>query len=156
MRKVAVVGAGKIGSTIVDLLAGSGAYEVTVVDQSNDQLAALNPRTRARRLALAIDDVDALAAKLKGHFAVVNAAPFHLTTRVAQAARAAGAHYLDLTEDVASSRVVKELSETSDTVFIPQCGLAPGFITIVARVLSLPPDKAAEDYMEIYQRRRKA
>ena len=28
MRKVAVVGAGKIGSTIVDLLAGSGVYEV--------------------------------------------------------------------------------------------------------------------------------
>ena len=34
MRKVAVIGAGKIGSTVVDLLVGSGSYEVLVLDQS--------------------------------------------------------------------------------------------------------------------------
>ena len=48
MRKVAVVGAGKIGSTIADLLAGSGAYEVLVIDQSAEALAGLNPRSNAK------------------------------------------------------------------------------------------------------------
>ncbi len=132
MRKVAVVGAGKIGSTIVDLLAGSGAYEVVVVDQSSDALAGLNPRSNARTVCMAIDDADLLAKALAGRFAVVNAAPYHLTTTVARAAKLAGAHYLDLTEDVASSRVVRELAAGSATAFIPQCGLAPGFITIAA------------------------
>lgn len=136
MRKVAVVGAGKIGSTIVDLLAGSGAYEITVIDQSAGQLAGLTPRTSARKLAMQIDDVQALGGVLAGHFAVVNAAPYHLTTRVAEAAKAAGAHYLDLTEDVASSRVVHDLAKDAETAFIPQCGLAPGFITIVAADLA--------------------
>jgi saccharopine dehydrogenase-like NADP-dependent oxidoreductase len=41
-------------------------------------------------------------------------------------------HYFDLTEDVATTRMVKELSEDAKTAFVPQCGLAPGFIAIVA------------------------
>ena len=132
MRKVAIVGAGKIGSTVLDLLVGSGAYEVLVIDQSAEALAGLNPATRVETVALAIDEPGTLAAALQGRFAVVNCAPYHLTTRVAEAAKAAGAHYLDLTEDVASSRVVRDLAADSATAFIPQCGLAPGFITIAA------------------------
>ena len=69
---------------------------------------------------------------MAGCFAVVNCAPYHLTTMVARAAKAAGAHYLDLTEDVAASRIVRELAADATTAFIPQCGLAPGFITIAA------------------------
>src|SRR5690606_21329991 len=61
-----------------------------------------------------------------------SAAPFHLTTRIAEAAARAGVHYLDLTEDVASTRRVKELAAGAASAFIPQCGLAPGFISIVA------------------------
>src|SRR6478609_10461819 len=136
MRKVAVVGAGKIGSTIVDLLTGSGAYEVVVVDQSAEALAGLNPRSNARTIAMAIDDPDRLALALSGCFAVLNAAPYHLTTTVARAAKKADAHYLDLTEDVASSRIVRELAADAGTAFIPQCGLAPGFITIAAWALA--------------------
>ena len=36
MHKVAVIGAGKIGSTIVSLLAGCGDYEVLILDQNPD------------------------------------------------------------------------------------------------------------------------
>ena len=127
MLKVAIVGAGKIGSTIASLLAG--AYEVLVIDQSAKALAEIRG---AATIGMAIDDPAALAQALAGCFAVVNAAPYQLTTIVARAAKDAGAHYLDLTEDVAASRVVRELAEGSKTAFIPQCGLAPGFITIAA------------------------
>jgi saccharopine dehydrogenase-like NADP-dependent oxidoreductase len=132
MRKAAVVGAGKIGATVVNLLVGSGAYEVLLVDQSPEALAAFAGRPGVTTLAMAIDDPDALAARLSGAFAVVNCAPYQLTTIVARAAKAADAHYLDLTEDVAASRVVRELAAEARTAFIPQCGLAPGFITIAA------------------------
>lgn len=132
MRKVAVVGAGKIGSTVVDLLVGSGAYEAVLIDQSAEALAEFAGRDHVTTAAMAIDESGALAAKLTGCFAVVNCAPYHLTTAVARAAKAAGAHYLDLTEDVAASRIVRELAKDSKTAFIPQCGLAPGFITIAA------------------------
>ena len=78
----------------------------------------------------------ALTALLTGKFAVLSAAPYHLTYHVAEAAKAAGAHYLDLTEDVASTRKVKALATDATTAFIPQCGLAPGFISIVAADLA--------------------
>ena len=130
MRKAAVVGAGKIGSTIASLLVGSGDYEVLVIDQSAEALKGLGAGIATA--AMAIDDPAALAKALTGCFAVVNAAPYHLTTVVAQASKTAGAHYLDLTEDVAASRVVRDLATDATTAFIPQCGLAPGFITIAA------------------------
>src|SRR5690349_12377275 len=118
-KKIAVVGAGKIGSTVAALLAP--AYDVLVIDRSADALAALDPRPKPATAAIAIDDPTELARALTGCFAVVNAAPYQLTTAVARAAKAAGAHYLDLTEDVAASRVVRELAADSHTAFIPQC-----------------------------------
>ncbi len=132
MRKVAVIGAGKIGSTVIDLLAGSGSFEVLAIDAQPEALAGLDPPRPIRRKALAIDDPAALAAAVAGRFAVVNCAPYALTATVARAARQAGAHYFDLTEDVASSRIVRELAAGASSAFVPQCGLAPGFITIAA------------------------
>lgn len=138
MEKVMVVGAGKIGSTMAALLAATGDYAVTVVDASEAHLAAVRGLRNVTPLALDVAHGGALQEALKGHFAVLSAAPYHLTTRIAEAAAAGGVHYLDLTEDVASTRRVKELAAQAQargdtsTAFIPQCGLAPGFISIVA------------------------
>jgi saccharopine dehydrogenase-like NADP-dependent oxidoreductase len=74
-----------------------------------------------------------MAKALEGHRAVVNALPYHLAVDVARAAVAAGCHYFDLTEDVAATREIKRIANGASTVLMPQCGLAPGFIGIVAR-----------------------
>ena len=136
MYDVAVIGAGKIGSTIAQFLAASGDYCVTVMDRSSAQLERVDGDQPLKRLKVDVEDIGALTPALAGRFAVVSAAPFHLTTRVAEAARGAGAHYFDLTEDVASSRVVQALASSSHGAFVPQCGLAPGFVTIVANSLA--------------------
>ena len=141
MKEIVVVGAGKIGATIADLLASTGEYAVTVVDRSQAQLDALESGAEVKTQALDIEDAKALETALTGKFAVLSAAPFHLTTRIAEAAAKAGVHYLDLTEDVASTRRVKELAKEAKTAFIPQCGLAPGFISIVAYDLAKRFDK---------------
>jgi saccharopine dehydrogenase-like NADP-dependent oxidoreductase len=136
MKQIAVIGAGKIGATIADLLALTREYEVTVIDQSQAQLDVLDRAAGIATQRLDISAPAALEAALSGKFAVLSAAPFHLTTRIAEAAAAAGLHYLDLTEDVASTRRVKEIAESANSAFIPQCGLAPGFISIVASDLA--------------------
>jgi saccharopine dehydrogenase-like NADP-dependent oxidoreductase len=136
MKEIVVIGAGKIGSTIAGMLAGTGDYRVTVVDRSTEQLAGLDRVEGVSGLELDIAAPGELEKALAGKFAVLSAAPFSLTTRIAEAAAAAGVHYLDLTEDVASTRRVKELAKTAKTAFIPQCGLAPGFISIVAADLA--------------------
>ena len=136
MQSVVIVGAGKIGSMIAELLAGCGDYQVTVLDRSQHQLDRLETALPVSKVAVDITQGDALRKILQGKFAVLSAAPYHATKTIAEAAKEAGAHYLDLTEDVASTRVVKQLAAGARTAFIPQCGLAPGFITIVASDLA--------------------
>ena len=134
MREILVIGGGTIGEMIADLLVRSGDYGVTVADRS---LAALD-RLHAngvRVLQLDVTDAAALGMALRKKFAVISALPYTLTRRVAEAAYMAGIHYLDLTEDVAATRAVTELAAHSKGAFIPQCGLAPGFISIVGHDL---------------------
>ena len=136
MHHVVVIGAGHIGSTIASLLSEAGDYRITVADRSPAQLDAVGALPRVDSALLDVTDGAALRDLLAGKFAVLSAAPYHLTYPVAEAARAVGAHYLDLTEDVATTRKVKALAEDATTAFIPQCGLAPGFISIVAADLA--------------------
>jgi len=41
MKKIVIVGAGKIGSMIAEMLAGCGDYAVTIIDRSAAQLERL-------------------------------------------------------------------------------------------------------------------
>lgn len=130
MKHIVVAGAGKIGVTIADMLAATGDYRVTLADRALGRFAGLNPSIETK--AVDVTDPRAMSSLLNGSFAVLSAVPFNLTGDIAVSAKDAGAHYLDLTEDVATTRKVKRLAEGAQTAFIPQCGLAPGFITIAA------------------------
>jgi saccharopine dehydrogenase-like NADP-dependent oxidoreductase len=136
VKEILVIGAGKIGAMAAELLARSGDYRVTLADRCSAQLAGAPKHAAITPRGLDIDDETDLAAAMAGKFAVLSAAPYQLTAQIAWAASRAKVHYLDLTEDVASTRIVKALAEDAETVFAPQCGLAPGFITIVAQDLA--------------------
>ena len=146
--RVVLMGAGHIGQTIATLLSGSGDYQVKVVDRSEDALKKL------RHLPLEVAQIDtsdatALRAALKDFDAVVNALPYHLATMAATQALEAGCHYFDLTEDVAATREIMRMAEGAKTAFMPQCGLAPGFIGIVAHHLSKKFSKLHEVKMRV-------
>lgn len=139
--RIALLGAGHIGQTIARLLAASGDYAVTVFDRD----AAALDRLAAEGLATRVVDtedgralLDALTRPASGGRVdtVVNALPYHLAIASATAAREAGCHYFDLTEDVAATRAIQQLAAGAPTAFMPQCGLAPGFIGIVAHHLT--------------------
>ena len=136
MKDVLVLGAGKIGAMIADLLVETGDYKVTVGDSDTAQLDRLHTRLPIDKAEIDVADRGALDRALAGSYAVLSAVPYYLTVGIAEAARDAGVHYLDLTEDVASTRRIRELAEGAGTALIPQCGLAPGFISIVAHDLA--------------------
>ncbi|WP_337796974.1 saccharopine dehydrogenase family protein [Agrobacterium vitis] len=136
MKNISIIGAGKIGGAIAHLLAETGDYRVTVADRNAEQLAKLAAHPSVATALVDIADKAALDAHLHGQFAVLSAAPFHLTGAIAESAARSGCHYLDLTEDVATTKKVEALAEGAHTAFIPQCGLAPGFISIVAHDLA--------------------
>jgi saccharopine dehydrogenase-like NADP-dependent oxidoreductase len=136
MRDILVIGGGNIGDMIASLLGDTGDYTVTVADAHDAALAKFAHRKNVSTMVLDATNDAAVAAALAGRFAVVSAGPYHVTSRIARAAHAAGIHYLDPTEDVASTKVVKELAPTARSALIPQCGLAPGFIAIVGKYLA--------------------
>ncbi len=133
--RIALLGAGHIGQTIARLLGHSGDYAVTAIDRDPAALARMTDQG-VTTLVIDSDDRAALRAALAGHDAVVNALPYHLAIGAAGAALESGCHYFDLTEDVAATREIKRLADGARTAFMPQCGLAPGFIGIVAQHLA--------------------
>jgi saccharopine dehydrogenase-like NADP-dependent oxidoreductase len=126
-----LLGSGKIGHAIATMLGSTGDYELTAADRDVESLERL-PQKNLRTQVLDVTEPSALRAAMQGQEVVVSAMPYHVTPLIAAAAKEAGAHYFDLTEDVESTRTVKSLAKDARTAFVPQCGLAPGFISIVA------------------------
>ena len=146
--RITLLGAGHIGQTIARLLSHTGDYDVTVVDRAASALDKL-AQEPVKVQVVDTSDPAALFKGLQGQQAVINALPYHLATHAATAAREAGVHYFDLTEDVAATRTIKALAEGSRTAFMPQCGLAPGFIGIVAHHLAKSFDTLHEVKMRV-------
>jgi saccharopine dehydrogenase (NAD+, L-lysine-forming) len=133
--KVAIVGAGLIGHTIAHMLRETGDYEVVAFDRDAhalEKLAAEGIPTERVDSA----DSNAIRAAITGFDALVNALPYYLAVNVAAAAKAAGVHYFDLTEDVRATHAIRSLADGATHAFMPQCGLAPGFIGIAAHELA--------------------
>lgn len=143
MFAVMVVGAGRIGASIAKLLHNSGDYEITVADHDTGALERVTAAVPVRVLKLQVEqDHQHLTSELrllaKGRrAAVLSACSFDVNRFIALAALEAGVSYFDLTEDVETTRRVRELAAEAaeGQIFMPQCGLAPGFIGILASSL---------------------
>ena len=153
--QVALLGAGHIGQTIARLLGASGDYQVTVLDKNPAALARISG-PGIRTVVVDTEVSPALLAALRGgtangarHDTVINALPYHLAKATARVALEAGCHYFDLTEDVAATREIKRLADGARTAFMPQCGLAPGFIGIVAHHLAKGFDSLEDVKMRV-------
>ncbi len=127
--RIAVVGLGKVGRLIADMLV-ERRFEVWEVDADESRV------TGERASVMDVSDAAALEKVFADVDAVICCLPYYLTAGTATAAHSAGAHYLDLSEDVDASRTVRELARSSNTVFVPRCGLAPGFICIAGGALA--------------------
>lgn len=149
MTKVLLLGAGKIGAMITELLTRTGDYHVTVADYNENNLGLIEDNPHLSKKQLDITDEAALSKILDGQFAVLSACPYSINPTIATAAKKMGVHYLDLTEDVSCTRTVKALAEGAQTAFIPQCGLAPGFISIVAYDLTKHFDSLQNVHMRV-------
>jgi saccharopine dehydrogenase-like NADP-dependent oxidoreductase len=158
MHHVLLLGSGKIGRMVGPWLASTGDYRVRVVDVDEDSLARLG-QTSARavsegRLELCRLDATApadLERALQGQECVISALSYHHNPAVAAAALSAGASYFDLTEDVETTRSIRDIAARAKPgqVFMPQCGLAPGFVSVAARELTRRFDRLERVFMRV-------
>ena len=134
MHHVTILGSGKIGSTIATLLHHSGDYNVLVGDTDIEALQSIAATVPVNIFVVDATDEATIANKLEGQDCVISACPYWLNAGIARAAVKAGVSYFDLTEDIATTNAIRAIANTApdDLVFAPQCGLAPGFISILA------------------------
>ncbi|NEP47230.1 MAG: saccharopine dehydrogenase family protein, partial [Okeania sp. SIO2H7] len=146
MKYVTVFGAGQIGSTIAKLLHYSGDYVVQVGDMDEQSLQRLSASVPIQTFVVDVTDEAAVSATLAGQDCVVSACPYWVNSGIARAAARAGASYFDLTEDIATTSAVRSIAEeaSGEFIFAPQCGLAPGFIGILAHHLCRDFEKLDE------------
>ena len=135
MPTLLLLGAGKIGSLIATFLAETNDYRVHLADvepQATNRGAA-QERPEIVPVVLDANDVRGLEQYVLTHKpeAVISSLPYFSNPTVAAVARKHGLHYFDLTEDVEVTEHIERISRSSRKAFVPQCGLAPGFISIV-------------------------
>jgi saccharopine dehydrogenase-like NADP-dependent oxidoreductase len=136
MFPVMIVGVGRIGASIAKLLSGTGDYDITVADHNTGALERLAAAAPVRIMQLDVEsDIDRLTTELRTlatgrRAAVLSACSFDVNRMIALAALESGVAYFDLTEDVETTNRVRELASQAAVgqIFMPQCGLAPGFI----------------------------
>jgi len=130
ITRIAVLGLGRVGTLAATLLHETG-FDVTGFDvrAPHDEV----PFSAVKKSA---GSEKAARALLAGFDAVLSCLPYRLNLAVARAAHALGLHYFDLTEDVATTRAIREMSDTAKAAMMPQCGLAPGFVAITGAHLA--------------------
>jgi len=146
MSKIAIVGAGRVGTAAAKILLNTTDNEVVLIDTSEEALTAaytacadigrpeyleaLNPTMPLETFTAY--NREQLEATLKscGVDLVMNTAPFDITPMIAEVALKCGCHYVDFTEDAVASAAVRDLS-VSRVTFVPQTGLAPGLVSYV-------------------------
>lgn len=138
--RVILLGFGKIGLTILDMLRMNPQFTITVGDTRQNALEVAQKKGASTAL-VDVTSPDSLRAACAGHDILINALPHQLNIPVANIAAELGLNYFDLSEDVATTRHIKDLARSSRNAFMPQCGLAPGFIAIAAADLAAKFEK---------------
>jgi saccharopine dehydrogenase-like NADP-dependent oxidoreductase len=92
---------------------------------------------RVTPAVLDVRNPETVATYLSAHpmEAIISSLPYFCNPTVAALALKLGCHYFDLTEDVEVTDQIRKMSDGAAHAFMPQCGLAPGFISIVTHEL---------------------
>jgi saccharopine dehydrogenase-like NADP-dependent oxidoreductase len=138
MHRVLLLGAGKIGGAVARFLASAGDYDILVGDPDPAALQRLAASTGVDTVNMSASDVGALRRAMAGRTAVASACSFALNPGIAAIAAEEGLSYFDLTEDRETTAAVRSCAQSAKRgqIFMPQCGLAPGFVSIAANHLA--------------------
>ncbi len=135
-----VIGAGTQGSACaLVLLQAKGVEQVILADRTfghvPEFLARLSGDARLERLTLDLTDHAAVRAAMGRVRSVLSAAPYYFNLDLARLAVESGAHFADLggnTEIVNRQKQLDGQAKAQGVTVIPDCGLAPGMVNILA------------------------
>jgi saccharopine dehydrogenase-like NADP-dependent oxidoreductase len=138
MKRVGIIGAGKIGKTIATYLR-SEDFHVDIAD--------ILPKDIDGYVQLDASDKIALTKFVKSVDIIVSATLYHLNKGIADVCAKVGTAYFDLTEDTEVSNHIRRLN--TKAFMMPQSGLAPGAVNIIASDLIKQFDTVNEVKMRV-------
>ncbi len=148
--KFLVLGAGAQGSAAAyDLLRRDEVEAVVLADQRSGPVQPfLEPLVGERLETVALDatDLDAVRGAMEGVHAVACALPYFLNLEMTRLAVEAGVHFCDLggnTEIVEAQRELDAQASEKGVSVVPDCGLAPGMVNILAQAAMDELDETA-------------
>lgn len=134
-----VLGAGRMGYAVVfDLLQNAEVSHVAVVDHDERRLAYLQRQLPDPRVAVVkadVSDHEELSYLISGCDVVLSCATYKFNYELAKAAIEAGRHFCDLggNEDIVRKQfLLDEMARERGIAIVPDCGLAPGLVSILA------------------------
>ena len=137
--RMLVLGAGLQGSACAyDLLQNPEVSQVRLADLRFDHLPEfLKPHSGPRLIPTTIDvrDREAVLALMRESDAVMSAIPYYFNLALAECALESGVHFCDLggnTEIVFQQKALAERARAKGVTVIPDCGVAPGMVNILA------------------------
>ena len=137
--KMLVLGAGLQGCACAfDLLRDPEVTQVTLADLHPERMAPFLSQLKDPRLhplTLDVSDHPAVLAAMEGHDAVMSAIPYYFNGPMAALAVQAGCHFADLggnTEIVMEQKKLEAEAHAKGLSIMPDCGLAPGMVNILA------------------------
>jgi lysine 6-dehydrogenase len=137
--KMLVLGAGLQGCACAhNLLQDSDVEQVTLADLNPNRLPKfLAPLVgkRLRTVSFDASDYPAVVELMRGHDAAMCALPYYFNEPMTRAAIDGGAHFADLggnTEIVFQQQKLDSSAVAKGLSVIPDCGLAPGMVNILA------------------------
>jgi lysine 6-dehydrogenase len=138
--RMLVLGAGLQGSACAyDLLQNPEVREVRLADINIQQLPHfLAPYVGPRLLPTPLDvrDREAVMTAMRSSDAAMSAIPYYFNLDLAKCAIEAGVHYADLggnTDLVMSQKALDPEARARGVTVVPDCGLAPGMVNILAQ-----------------------
>ena len=138
--RMLVLGAGLQGTACAyELLQRSDVEEVRLADLRIEHLPDfLKPYSSPRLIPTHLDvhDHDAVRALMRGSDAVLCALPYYFNLEVTKLAIDSGVHFCDLggnTDIVLQQKELNALAGDKGVSVIPDCGVAPGMVNILAQ-----------------------
>jgi lysine 6-dehydrogenase len=140
--KMLVLGAGLQGAACAyDLLKQKGPTSIVVADHDLSKiprfLGGLRGDPRLELITLDATNTDAVRSAMKGATAVMCALPYYFNLEMTRLAIEAGAHFSDLggnTDIVTSQKGLDDLARAKGVTVVPDCGLAPGMVNVLAQM----------------------
>lgn len=137
--KVAVIGAGLMGRAAAFDLAQNDNVESIGLFDADEKLATevVTKYAYGKAGASGLDagDETAAAAALQGYDAAISCVPYRYNLNLTKAAIAAGCHLVDLggNNDMVSAQLeLNAEAEQAGVTIVPDCGLAPGMVAVLA------------------------